>query len=85
MTRVDPEKNMAKWYGIDVQPTLFGEFTFERRRCRIGGAGQSKTFWFRDEGAAEMLASQVSIAKARREYIALVLPRPPLTSVKMGG
>ncbi len=25
MTRVDPEKNMARWYEIDVQPTLFGD------------------------------------------------------------
>ena len=85
MTRVDPEKNMARWYEIDVQPTLFGEFTVERHWGRIGSVGQSKTFWFRDESAADLLASQVSIAKARRGYIALVPPRPPLTSVKMGG
>jgi predicted DNA-binding WGR domain protein len=26
-TRVDPAKNMARWYEIDVQPRLFGEFT----------------------------------------------------------
>jgi hypothetical protein len=24
LTRVDPERNMVRFYGIDVQPTLFG-------------------------------------------------------------
>lgn len=69
MTRVDPEKNMARFYEIDVQPTLFGEVTVERHWGRIGAAGQSKTFWFDDEAAADLMANLVSAAKARRGYI----------------
>jgi len=39
MTCVDLTKNMAKWYEIDVQPTLFGEYTMERHwGGRIGAA-----------------------------------------------
>lgn len=69
MTRVDPQQNMARWYEIDVQPTLFGEFTVERHWGRIGTVGQSKTFWFSDEHAADEMARQVSRAKSRRGYV----------------
>ncbi|MBR1130766.1 WGR domain-containing protein [Bradyrhizobium iriomotense] len=26
LTRIDPEKNMSRFYKLDVQPTLFGEW-----------------------------------------------------------
>ncbi|WP_349322732.1 WGR domain-containing protein [Asticcacaulis sp. MM231] len=38
MTRGGPKKNMARWYEIDVKPTLFGEFTIERHWGRVGSA-----------------------------------------------
>ena len=69
MTRVDSEQNMARFYEIDVQRTLFGNYTVERHWGRIGAVGQSKTFWFDDEEAAVKMASQVSTAKTRRGYI----------------
>lgn len=69
MTRVDPQQNMARWYEIDVQPTLFGEFTVERHWGRIGAGGQSKTFWFGDEDAADEMAKKVAATKVRRGYI----------------
>ena len=69
MTRVDLEKNMARFYEIDVQPPLFGDYTVERHWGRIAAAGQSKTFWFDDEEAADNMASQVSTAKTQRGYI----------------
>lgn len=80
ITRVDPEKNMARWYEIDIQPTLFGEFIVERHWGRIGATGQSKTFWFDNEDAADLMVSQVSIAKARRGYIA---PAPSPAAVNI--
>ncbi len=69
MTRIDPEKNMARWYEIDVQPTLFGEYAVERHWGRIGSSGQSKTFWFNDEPTADQMAKSVSATKARRGYV----------------
>ena len=69
LTRVDPSKNMARWYEIDVQPTLFGEYTVQRHWGRIGAAGQSKTFWFADEPTADTMAKSVSAIKVRRGYI----------------
>jgi predicted DNA-binding WGR domain protein len=44
MTRIDPERNMARFYEIDVQPTLFGEFTVERHWGRIGAAASRRPF-----------------------------------------
>jgi predicted DNA-binding WGR domain protein len=69
MTRVDPARNMARWYEIDVQPTLFGDYTVARHWGRIGAVGQSKTFWFDDEASADQMAKSVCTAKARRGYI----------------
>ena len=69
MTRIEPSKNMARWYEIDVQPTLFGEYTVERHWGRIGAAGQSKTFWFSDEDAADEMAKRVATTKVRRGYL----------------
>lgn len=74
MTRVDPQKNMARFYEIDVQPTLFGEYTVQRHWGRIGSAGQSKTFWFVDETGADKMARSVSNAKSRRGYAAAPSP-----------
>ncbi len=69
MTRIDREKNMARWYEIDVQPTLFGEYTVERHWGRIGYSGQSKTFWLNDEPTADQMPKSVSAIKARRGYV----------------
>jgi len=55
VTRVTPEKNMARWYEIDVQPTLFGEFTIERHWGRIGSSGQSKTWRIGAKSSAKQL------------------------------
>jgi len=60
--------SMANWYEIDVQPTLFGEFLVERHWGRIGAAGQSKTFWFSNEDAADEMAKRVTTSKLRRGY-----------------
>ena len=37
--RVDRTKNMARYYVLSVEPTLFGESSLVRRWGRIGGAG----------------------------------------------
>lgn len=75
MTRVDPQKNMARFYEIDIQPGLFGDVSVIRHWGRIGSVGQSKTFWFNDEGDADAMAEGVAAAKERRGYRNLV-PSP---------
>jgi predicted DNA-binding WGR domain protein len=69
MTRVDPGQNMARWYEIDVQPTLFGDFTVERHWGRIGSNGQTKAFWFPNEDGADEMATKIAAIKLKRGYI----------------
>ena len=38
LARIDAEKNMERFYKLDVQPTLFGEWSLVREWGRIGRA-----------------------------------------------
>ena len=71
LTRIDPHQNMARWYEVEVQPTLFGEFALERYWGRIGHSGQSKKQSFADEKDAEEMATRIKSAKTRRGYKAI--------------
>ena len=44
LTHVNPELNMARFYGIEVQPTLFGEMSVLRSWGRIGTKGRAMRF-----------------------------------------
>ncbi len=63
MTRIDPERNMARFYEIDVQPGLFGDVSVSRHWGRIGSLGQSTELWFSDETAARDTAQRVETQK----------------------
>ena len=39
LVRIDDDKNMARFYKLDAQPTLFGEWSLIREWGRIGRAG----------------------------------------------
>ena len=74
LSRVDPSQNMARFYEIDLQPTLFGEFSVQRHWGRIGTAGQSKSYWFSTEEIALNQAALLETSKRRRGYICPSLP-----------
>src|SRR5271155_3093058 len=42
LERVDRTKNMARYYVLSVEPTLFAESSLLRRWGRIGGAGRTR-------------------------------------------
>lgn len=69
LERHAPELNLARFYRIEVSPTLFGGWSVRRIWGRIGTRGQlcQATFAYRAEAeaAARMLAKQ----KARRGYV----------------
>ena len=66
--RVDPDLNMARFYRVEVLPDLFGEIIVERRWGRIGGRGQFQSKSYPSIPLAEMAASKLIMAKARRGY-----------------
>jgi len=61
-------KNMRRFYRLDVQPDLFGQWCFIREWGRIGCAGQVRMVPYATAGEAhEALAAQRRM-KERRGY-----------------
>jgi len=56
LTKIDAARNMARFYVLDVQPTLFGEWALLKEWGRIGRGGQSRraTFGQRDEAESAL-------------------------------
>lgn len=67
--RVCPEQNMARFYALSLERSLFGEFVVIRLWGRIGRRGQSKSECFRAEPDAECRLMKLADIKRRRGYI----------------
>ncbi|MCD7107729.1 WGR domain-containing protein [Rhizobium sp. DKSPLA3] len=70
--RTQPSKNMARFYALSIEPSLFGQASLVRRWGRIGTTGREKIHLFEDEAAALALFLQVARQKRQRGY----RPRP---------
>lgn len=71
LIHVDPERNMARFYGIEVQPTLFGEVSVLRNWGRIGTQGRGMMVTYEDENQAAVALQKLDKQKRRRGYIAV--------------
>ncbi len=69
LRRIDPSRNMARFYEIDIQPGLFGDVSLTRHWGRIGAGGQSKQHWFATEMSAGELARKLTRQKEHRGYV----------------
>lgn len=65
LTRVDPDQNMARFYEMSVQPTLFGEATVFRNWGRIGTRGQSMMVTY--PGAIEASAAVIKLERQKQQ------------------
>lgn len=67
--RIDPTRNMARFYRLSIEPNLFGGVSLVRTWGRIGGASRAKIEFF--GGVAEAIGSSARIerSKRRRGYI----------------
>ncbi|MQB45963.1 MULTISPECIES: WGR domain-containing protein [Rhizobium] len=72
--RIEPERNMARFYALAVQPTLFGEVSLVRRWGRIGTHGQQKVHIFNEEKQAIGLFLELLRERRKRGY----RPKPPV-------
>ena len=68
LRRIDPARNMRRFYELSFQPTLFGDMAVIRHWGRIGAAGQSKETWFADVSHATVIAERIVQQKRRRGY-----------------
>ena len=51
--RIDAACNMARFYAMSIEPTLFGGEALVRNWGRIGTQGRYRMDWFEDKAAAE--------------------------------
>ncbi len=69
--RRDPARNMARYYALSIEPTLFGEVCLTRRWGRIGAHGQAKYHSFEREEEAVQLFLGLLRDKRKRGYRAI--------------
>ena len=70
LRRIDPARNMARFYVLSIQPTLFGETSLIRNWGRIGTRGQAMMETFDENTAAGEAFARIERRKRRRGYAA---------------
>ncbi len=60
LRRIDPTRNMRRYYSVTVQPTLFGEWSLQREWGRIGCAGRLVSTGFATESDAVVAMARCS-------------------------
>ncbi|WP_245314359.1 WGR domain-containing protein [Rhizobium sp. R634] len=66
--RIDRALNMARFYRLSIQPTLFGGSSLVRNWGRIGTEGRLKVELFDTLGQAAVALERVASRKLRRGY-----------------
>ena len=66
--RVDPTRNMARYYRLAIEPTLFGNISVVRNWGRIGKRGQERIHFFENEKQALILFLDILREKRRKGY-----------------
>jgi predicted DNA-binding WGR domain protein len=83
LERVDPARNIARYYVLSIEPTLFAKHTLIRRWGRIGSFGRERLQFFGGDDASQ---AQVTLEtwlarKRKRSYAPRSEPaRPPTRS-----
>jgi predicted DNA-binding WGR domain protein len=69
LERVDRAKNMARYYVLSVEATLFAESSLVRSWGRIGAAGQTRIDLHASPPLAQMALNTWLECKRRRGYL----------------
>ncbi|RUS63660.1 WGR domain-containing protein [Pseudorhodobacter sp. E13] len=68
LRRVDPAKNMRRFYLMTVQRDLFGGASLVREWGRVGSSGQLRIDHHSDEGQAVDALADIANQKHKRGY-----------------
>ena len=68
LVRIDPARNMARFYSLGLQPTLFGEVSVIRYWGRIGTRGRAMCETYSTVALAEAALQRLATTKGRRGY-----------------
>lgn len=71
LIRVDPSRNIRRFYKMLLAPSLFGEWVLVREWGRIGAAGTTKADHFPSPGEALLAMQELVRRKKRRGYFSL--------------
>ena len=63
-----PERNLHRFYALQLAPNLFGEWSLVRSWGRIGTPGRQRIDWHGTPAAAEQARDRLLHAKQRRGY-----------------
>lgn len=69
--RIDPDKSMARFYAMSVQPNLFGEWSLVLEWGRIGSNGRIVARHLASEHDAACAMTKQLKTKLRRGYTAV--------------
>lgn len=68
LERRDPTRNMARYYLVAIEPTLFGDTALLRQWGRIGTQGRQRRDLYRTEVLAQEALRTWLRRKAKRGY-----------------
>jgi predicted DNA-binding WGR domain protein len=70
LERVDPARNIARYYVLSIEPTLFAKHTLIRRWGRIGCLGRERLQFFgiEDASRAQVMLETWLARKRKRGY-----------------
>lgn len=69
LRRIDPTRNMRRFYALSIQPTLFGGASVVRNWGRIGAGGQCKVETFDIPHQAHAELERIERMKRRKGYV----------------
>ena len=78
LRRIDPARNMHRFYRLDVQPDLFGGVLLVKEWGRIGARGRMVAPRYDTEALAAAALQRQAERKQRRGYAVLCSPIPRL-------
>jgi predicted DNA-binding WGR domain protein len=74
LERVDAARNMARYYVLSIEPTLFGDSAVVREWGRLGTAGRRRVDLYGSAEDAQMALDAWLARKTQRGYVARPSP-----------
>ncbi len=68
LTRIESRRNMARFYTLSVEPTLFGDFALARHWGRIGTVGRVRLDLYANINDALAARDRILMCKRKRGY-----------------
>jgi predicted DNA-binding WGR domain protein len=68
LRRIDPARNMHRFYRLDVQPDLFGRVLLMKEWGRVGTHGRMMAECYESEALAAVALQRQAERKRRRGY-----------------